>query len=103
MMEIQLSKDMLNGDFKILFPDEAQARVQRTHVYIKLIAASEDDEDYLYSIIEYLDETCPDPPLLPADPLARARVRSLAQLIASDIHPQQPAGQMLRYPTLGSR
>ena len=39
------------------------------------------------AIIEYLDETCPDPPLLPADPLARARVRSLAQLIASDIHP----------------
>jgi maleylacetoacetate isomerase/maleylpyruvate isomerase len=39
------------------------------------------------AIIEYLDETHPQPPLLPADPLGRARVRSLAQLIACDIHP----------------
>jgi maleylacetoacetate isomerase len=39
------------------------------------------------AIIEYLDETCPEPPLLPADPLGRARVRSLAQVVACDIHP----------------
>lgn len=39
------------------------------------------------SIIEWLDETYPDPPLLPAEPLARARVRSAAQIIACDIHP----------------
>ncbi|MBV8778939.1 MAG: maleylacetoacetate isomerase [Alphaproteobacteria bacterium] len=39
------------------------------------------------AIIEYLDETHLDPPLLPRDPIARARVRALAQLIASDIHP----------------
>lgn len=39
------------------------------------------------AIIEYLDETHPKPPLLPADPLARAKVRALAQLIACDIHP----------------
>ena len=39
------------------------------------------------AIIEYLDETHPEPPLLPRDPLARARVRSLAQAIACDIHP----------------
>jgi maleylacetoacetate isomerase/maleylpyruvate isomerase len=37
--------------------------------------------------IEYLDEIHPEPPLLPRDPLARARVRALAQLIACDIHP----------------
>lgn len=39
------------------------------------------------AIIEYLEETHPAPPLLPPDPASRARVRSLAQLVASDIHP----------------
>ena len=39
------------------------------------------------AIIEYLDETNPEPPLLPRDPLQRARVRALAQLIACEIHP----------------
>jgi maleylacetoacetate isomerase len=39
------------------------------------------------AIVEYLDETVPSPPLLPRAPLARARVRSLAQAIACDIHP----------------
>ena len=41
------------------------------------------------AIIEYLEDTHPQPPLLPADPLGRARVRSLAQLIACDIQPLQ--------------
>jgi maleylacetoacetate isomerase len=39
------------------------------------------------AIIEYLDEIHPQPPLLPDDPLARAKVRALADLIACDIHP----------------
>ena len=39
------------------------------------------------AIIEYLDETHPESPLLPADPAGRARVRALAQAIACDIHP----------------
>jgi maleylpyruvate isomerase len=38
------------------------------------------------AIIEYLDETIPEPPLLPADPLARAQVRAWAQMIACEIH-----------------
>jgi len=38
-------------------------------------------------IIEYIDEIHPQPPLLPRDPVERARVRALAQLIACDIHP----------------
>lgn len=39
------------------------------------------------AIIQYLDETHPSPPLLPSDPLARAKVRALALLIACEIHP----------------
>lgn len=39
------------------------------------------------AIIEYLEETRPAPPLLPGDPAGRARVRSLAQVVASDLHP----------------
>ena len=39
------------------------------------------------AIIEYLDETHPNPPLLPKDPKGRARVRGLAQIIACDSHP----------------
>ena len=39
------------------------------------------------AIIEYLDETHPEPPLLPPDALGRARVRALAQDIACEIHP----------------
>jgi maleylacetoacetate isomerase len=39
------------------------------------------------AIIEYLDETHPNPPLLPKDPKSRARVRGLAQIVAADSHP----------------
>ena len=39
------------------------------------------------AIIEYLDETHPQPPLLPADALGRARVRALSQIVACEIHP----------------
>jgi maleylpyruvate isomerase len=39
------------------------------------------------AIIEYLDEIQPEPPLLPADALARAKVRAVAQIVACDIHP----------------
>jgi maleylacetoacetate isomerase len=38
-------------------------------------------------IIEYLDELHPAPPLLPATPADRARVRAMAQLIACEMHP----------------
>lgn len=39
------------------------------------------------AIIEYLDETHPQPPLLPKDPHGRARVRALSLLVACEIHP----------------
>jgi maleylacetoacetate isomerase len=39
------------------------------------------------AIIDYLDETHPDPPFLPKDPVARAKARALADIVACDIHP----------------
>ena len=47
-------------------------------------------------IIEYLDETYPEPPLLPRDPAGRARVRGLAAIVACDIHPLNNL-RVLRY------
>ena len=39
------------------------------------------------AILEYLEETCPEPPLLPRDARGRARVRGLALIVACDGHP----------------
>jgi maleylacetoacetate isomerase/maleylpyruvate isomerase len=48
------------------------------------------------AIVEYLDETHPQPPLLPDDALGRARVRAIAQDIACEIHPLNNL-RVLRY------
>nr|WP_251373855.1 maleylacetoacetate isomerase [Janthinobacterium sp. JC611] len=55
-----------------------------------LVPALDDDGAILtqsLAMLEYLDETRPGVPLLPADPLERARVRALALAIACDAHP----------------
>lgn len=41
------------------------------------------------AICEWLDETFPEPPLLPGDALERARIRAFAMAIACDLHPVQ--------------
>jgi maleylacetoacetate isomerase len=49
-----------------------------------------DDDAPLFqsmAILEYLEETAPEPPLLPPDARGRARVRGLAQIVVSDSHP----------------
>lgn len=48
------------------------------------------------AIIEYLDETHPEPPLLPADAVGRARVRAIALDVACEIHPLNNL-RVLRY------
>ena len=53
------------------------------------------------AIIEWLDEIHPEPPLLPKDPLRRARVRAFAQVIACDTHPVQNLKVLARLRELG--
>jgi maleylacetoacetate isomerase len=68
---------------------------QRTREFLEvnpqgLVPALEIDGETLIQslpIIEYLDETHPEPPLLPADAAGKARVRGLAAIVACDIHP----------------
>jgi maleylacetoacetate isomerase len=63
------------------------AEHQPSHLVPALVL---DDGQWLsqsMAILEYLDETHPEPPLLPQGALARAQVRSLAQDIGCDIHP----------------
>lgn len=56
----------------------------------QLLPVLDDEGTLLYqslAIIEYLEETHPEPPLLPRTAVARNRVRSLAMLTACEIHP----------------
>ncbi len=71
---------------------------QRAPEYLRLnpqglVPALETDDGVVLTqslaICEWLDETHPSPPLLPGDPLERARLRAFALAIACDIHPVQ--------------
>jgi maleylpyruvate isomerase len=53
------------------------------------------------AIIEWLEETHPEPPLLPKDPLGRARVRAFAMALACDTHPVQNLKVLGRLRQLG--
>jgi maleylpyruvate isomerase len=53
------------------------------------------------AIIEWLEETHPEPPLLPKDPLHRAKVRAFAMALACDVHPVQNLKVLARLRELG--
>jgi maleylpyruvate isomerase len=53
------------------------------------------------AIIEWLDETHPEPPLLPKDPLQRGKVRAFAMALACDTHPVQNLKVLARLRQLG--
>ncbi len=46
------------------------------------------------AILEYLEEAYPEPPLLPKDPVERARIRAVCAVIACDIHPLNNSGSL---------
>ena len=70
-----------------------------------LVPTLQDDQGAILTqslaVIEWLDETHPDPPLLPADPLRRARVRAFAMVVACDTHPVQNLKVLARLRELG--
>ena len=53
------------------------------------------------AIIEWLEETHPEPPLLPKDPLRRAKIRAFALVLACDTHPVQNLKALARLRELG--
>jgi maleylpyruvate isomerase len=70
-----------------------------------LVPALEDDAGAVLTqslaIIEWLDETHPEPPLLPKDPWRRAKVRAFADALACDTHPVQNLKVLARLRELG--
>lgn len=91
---VRIALELKGLEYDIETVDLRQAE-QRSDTYLAMnpqgrVPALKIDEHVLtqsLSIIEYLDERYPDPPLLPRDSLARARARALAQQIACEIHP----------------
>ena len=73
-----LAGDQFKSDFNLINP---QAMVPSLVL---------DDGSILYqsmALLEYLDEVYPDPPLMPQNAMARARVRALCMMAVADIHP----------------
>jgi len=70
-----------------------------------LVPVLEDDAGAVLTqslaIIEWLDETHPEPPLLPKDPLRRAKARAFADVLACDTHPVQNLKVLARLRELG--
>jgi maleylpyruvate isomerase len=92
-VRIALALKGIEYDYEAFHLREGEQRSER---YLSvnpqgLVPAFKWSDDRIYTqslaIIEFLDETVPEPPLLPGDAEGRARVRSLAQMIALDIHP----------------
>ncbi len=92
-VRIALNMKGLAADYR---PVHLRKGEQRGQTYLALnpqggVPALELDDGRVLTqsmaILEYLEETHPEPPLLPKQPLERARVRSLAYAIACDIHP----------------
>jgi maleylacetoacetate isomerase len=65
----------------------ASYRAQNPQGLVPMLSSDKGKFGQSLAIIEYLNETQPTPPLLPSDPEARAMVRAMAHVIASDIHP----------------
>jgi maleylacetoacetate isomerase len=77
-------------DIDLMQGRQREEAYRKVNPQMLLPALVDGDGEVLFqslAIIEYLDETHPQPPLLPREPRARARARALAQIVASDSHP----------------
>jgi maleylpyruvate isomerase len=91
-------------------PHHLRKGEQRDPVYLAinpqgLVPTLEDDAGVILTqslaIIEWLDETHPEPPLLPTEALLRAKVRAFADVLACDTHPLQNLKVLARLRELG--
>ena len=100
-VRIALALKGLEYDYKAVHLRKSE-QLQESYATVsasRLVPLLRDGEHVLtqsMAIIEYLDETHPQPPLLPGTPVERARVRALAQDIACEIHPLNNL-RVLRY------
>lgn len=100
-VRIALAMKGLDYDYKAvhLVKNEHQAESYAAVSAARLVPLLKDGDHVVtqsLAIIEYLEETHPTPPLLPADAAGRARVRTLALDIACEIHPLNNL-RVLRY------
>lgn len=101
-LRIALNLKGLGGEFRSvhLRRGDQKAEAYRSVNPQGLVPALETDDGAVLTqslaIVEWLDETHPEPPLLPADPVTRAHARAFAEVIACDIHPLQNL-RVLRY------
>ena len=80
--------EVINVD--LMKGDQCQPAYRAVNPQMRLPALIDGDGPILFqsvAIMEYLEETRPNPPILPKDPRGRARVRALAAMIACDAHP----------------
>jgi maleylacetoacetate isomerase len=83
----EVSVNLLQG---MQHRDDYKAVNPQSVVPALMLDETSDDGPPLFqslAILEYLEETCPEPALLPRDPRGRARVRGLALIVACDGHP----------------
>ena len=77
-------------DVNLMKGEQRDAKFRAVNPMMAIPALVDGDGPVLFeslAIIEYLDETHPNPPLLPRERAARARVRGLSQIVACDSHP----------------
>ena len=106
-VRIALNLKRLSADH---LPHHLRKGEQRDPAYLAinpqgLVPTLQDDAGAILTqslaIIEWLDETHPEPPLLPKDPLRRAKVRAFAMALACDTHPVQNLKVLARLRELG--
>ena len=81
--DMYVTKTDIAGDEAIM-PLQARLGALNPQALVPMLLDDRETITQSMAIIEYLDEKFPDPPLLPPTPEARARVRSIAQVIACD-------------------
>ena len=100
---VRIALCVKNVNFEVVSVD-LPSGAHRTHEFLAVnpqatIPTLDDDGTILWqslAIIEYLDARYPTPRLIPAEPVARAHVQALAQLIACEVHPLNNL-RVLRY------